>query len=100
MSAALASALYVGRVRHRRVVPRTHAFTYPLFMLFLDLDELPQVFAGRWLWRYERRGLAAFHRADYLGDPRQPLREAVCDLVAARTGARPRGPVRMLTHLR
>lgn len=99
-SAAPASALYVGRVRHRRYAPRAHAFAYPLFMLYLDLDELPAVFAGRWLWRYERRGVAAFHRADYLGDARQPLREAVRDLVATRTGTRPGGPIRMLTHLR
>jgi DUF1365 family protein len=95
-----ASALYVGRLRHRRYAPRLHAFDYRLFMLYLDLAELPEVFAGRWLWRHERRGMAAFHRADYLGDPRQPLRDAVLDLVEARTGARPRGAVRMLTQLR
>ena len=94
------SALYVGRVRHRRFAPRPHAFSYRLFMLYLDLDELPDVFAGRWLWRHERRGLAAFHRADYLGDARQPLIDAVRDLVETRTGCRPRGPVRMLTHVR
>ena len=99
-AAAAASAVYVGHVRHRRYAPRPHDFSYRLFMLYLDLDELPGVFAGRWLWRYERRGVAAFHRADYLGDPRQPLRDAVCDLVQARTGSRPRGAVRMLTHLR
>ncbi|MBX3027203.1 DUF1365 domain-containing protein [bacterium] len=99
-TAAPASALYVGRVRHRRHAPRPHVFSYRLFMLYLDLDELPALFTGRWLWRYERRGVAAFHRADYLGDRRQPLGEAVRDLVAARTGSRPDGPVRMLTHLR
>ena len=37
---ASASALYVGRVRHRRHAPRPHAFTWPLFMAYLDLDEL------------------------------------------------------------
>ncbi|MDX2166920.1 MAG: DUF1365 domain-containing protein [Deltaproteobacteria bacterium] len=97
---ALASALYVGQVRHRRYAPRPHAFRYRLFQLYLDLDELPRVFAGRWLWRLERRGVAAFHRADYLGDPRQPLADAVRDLVAARLGRRPAGPIRVLTHLR
>lgn len=94
------SALYVGQLRHRRHTPRPHAFAYRLFMLYLDLDELPSLFTGRWLWRYERRGVAAFHRADYLGDPRQPLREAVLDRVEAHCGRRPRGPIRMLTHLR
>jgi DUF1365 family protein len=97
---ATASALYVGQVRHRRYLPRPHAFRYRLFQLYLDLDELPDLFAGRWLWRVERRGVAAFHRADYLGDPRQPLVEAVRDLVEARLGTRPTGPIRLLTHLR
>ena len=43
------SALYVGWVRHRRLTPRPHAFRYRLFLLWLDLDELDRVFAGRWL---------------------------------------------------
>ena len=44
--------------------------------------------------------LARFRRADYLGDPAAPLDVAVRDLVQARLGARPAGPVRMLAHLR
>ena len=39
----LESALYVGWVRHRRTTPRAHAFTYPVFMTYLDLAELDQV---------------------------------------------------------
>ncbi len=94
------SALYEGWVRHRRRGPRPHAFRYRLFMLWLDLDELDSAFRGRWLWSVDRANLAAFHRRDYLGDPRQPLADAVRDLVATRTGRRPSGPVRLLTHPR
>ncbi|TBV76351.1 DUF1365 domain-containing protein [Pseudoxanthomonas winnipegensis] len=97
---ALASALYVGRVRHRRHAPKPHAFTWPLFMAYLDLDELDRVFAGRWLWSRGRRNVVEFRRADFLGDAAVPLDQAVRDLVQARTGQRPRGPIRMLTHLR
>lgn len=95
-----ASCLYVGNVRHRRFHPRDHAFTYPLFMVLLDLDELPSVFARRWFWSVDRRNLASFRRRDHLGPPEVPLGDAVRDLVAARTGRRPAGPVRLLTHLR
>ena len=95
-----ASALYVGHVRHRRHAPRPHAFRYRLCQLYLDLDELPTLFGGRWLWGVERRTLAAFHRRDYLGDARQPLADAVRDLVESRTGRRPDGPIRLLTHPR
>ncbi|HKI99489.1 MAG TPA: DUF1365 domain-containing protein [bacterium] len=94
------SALYEGQVRHRRFGGVEHAFNYRLFMMYLDLSELPTLFRGRWLWSARRPTLAWFRRADYLGDPAVPLDVAVRDLVEQRTGERPTGPVRMLTHLR
>jgi uncharacterized protein len=94
------SALYVGWVRHRRHFPGQHAFRYRLFLLWLDLDELERVFAGRWLWSTGRINLAWWRRADYLGDPARPLADAVRDEVARQTGARPAGPIRLLTHPR
>lgn len=96
----LASAVYTGWVRHRRHAPHPHEFRYRLFQLYLDLDEIDRVFAGRWLWSVERRNLAEFRRSDYLGNPATPLKQAVLDRVEAETGARPDGPVRLLTHLR
>ncbi|KAA9134196.1 DUF1365 domain-containing protein [Marinihelvus fidelis] len=94
------SAIYSGRVEHCRYTPVEHAFTYRLFMLYLDLDELDRVFAGRWLWSTRRSALARFRRADHLGDPERPLADCVRDRVAADTGFRPEGPIRLLTHLR
>ncbi|HXY20081.1 MAG TPA: DUF1365 domain-containing protein, partial [Gemmatimonadales bacterium] len=94
------SCLYRGMVRHRRLRPVRHAFRYGLFMLYLDLAELPEVFDGRWLWSVRRPAPAWFRRADHLGDPAKPLDGEVRDLVAARTGRRPTGPIRLLTHLR
>ncbi len=94
------SALYLGSVRHRRFAPRAHAFEYRLFMAYLDLAELDRVFRGHWLWSAKRPALAWLKRSDYLGDPAVPLDQAVRDRVAQETGARPTGPIRMLTHLR
>lgn len=94
------SCLYVGQVRHRRQNPPQHQFAYRLFMVYLDLDELPYVFQGRWLWSVTRPNVAWFKRSDHLGDPRIPLRDAVRDLVTEQTGRRPQGPIRLLTHLR
>ncbi len=96
----LHSAIYTGWVRHRRHAPKALAFRYPLFLMYLDLGELDQVFTRRWLWSVGRRNLAEFRRSDYLGDPAQPLDEAVRDRVQQHTGERPLGSVRMLTHLR
>jgi hypothetical protein len=69
-------------------------------MAYVDLDELPELFDERWLWSARRAAVARFRRRDYLGDPGVPLPEAVRDLVAERTGRRPAGPIRLLTHLR
>lgn len=71
-----------------------------MFMLYLDLAELPQLFDGTPCWSARHRALAWFKRSDYLGPPDLPLDRAVRDLVEAKTGARPMGPIRLLTHLR
>jgi uncharacterized protein len=86
------SAIYEGTVRHRRFADRSNEFTHDVALAYVDLDELPELpLHGR---------LVRFERSDYLGDPSQPLSGAVRDLVEARTGSRPRGPIRLLTQLR
>jgi DUF1365 family protein len=94
------SALYRGSVRHRRFAPVAHEFRYRLFLLYLDLAELDEVFAGRWLWSSSRPAWARFDRRDHLGDPAEPLDVSVRNLVERETGTRPAGPIRLLTHLR
>jgi DUF1365 family protein len=97
------SALYSGWVRHRRHKPVQNAFTYALFMTWLDLDELDDVFRGRWFWSAKAFNLVWFRRADYMrgsSKPGQNLSEAVRDFVETRVGSRPTGPIRLLTHLR
>jgi DUF1365 family protein len=69
-------------------------------MMYLDLSEMEEVFRGRWLWSADRLNIASFNRAYHLGDPSIPLDEAVRDIVVARSGSRPEGPIRMLTQLR
>ena len=94
------SCIYTGHLRHRRFDPVENVFDYRLFMMYLDLDELPTLFEGHWLWSTNRPALARFRRDDYLGSPDMPLDEAVRSLVAERTAEKPRGPIRLLTHLR
>lgn len=96
----LHSALYEGEVSHRRAAPVRHAFRYRLFMLYVDLEELPTLFCRRWLWSAKGPNLAWFRRGDHLGPAEQPLAESVRDFVAASTGQRPSGAIRLLTHFR
>jgi DUF1365 family protein len=94
------SCLYEGSVRHRRTGAVPQEFRYPLFMAYLDLDELPALFEEPWLWSARRPAVAWFRRADHLGAPSVPLRDAVGELVWKETGTPVQGPIRLLTHLR
>ena len=94
------SAIYEGWVRHIRHKPARHAFQYRLFMAYVDLDELDQVFDGRWLWSTRRPAIARFRPSDHLDGSCGNLAEGVRALVRERSGLRLDGPVRLLTHLR
>ena len=94
------SCVYEGTVRHRRDAPVRHSFHYSIFMMYLDLAELPDLFHERWFWSPATPNLAWFRQGDHLGDPQRPLDRNVRDLVESKTGRRPAGPIRLLTHLR
>ena len=96
----LHSCLYEGQVRHRRNSPVAHAFTYRIFQVFLDLDELDTVFRRRLFWSTKGPSVAWFRRSDHLGPPEQPLPQTVREFVQQETGIVSTGPVRLLTHLR
>lgn len=99
-AAPLASALYVGAVRHRRLSPRPHAFSYPVYQLLLDLDELPRIEEEVGLFRHNARGWSAVFDDDYLGPSRRPIREKLRDWLAARGIGLGGRRVLLLTHAR
>lgn len=99
-NAGLASAVYEGVVRHRRLAPHPHAFSYRMAQLYLDLDEVDQVFDQRWLWSSKGRNVAQFRRSDYMDPPDISLAEAVRQRIEKATSKRHDGPIRLLTHLR
>ncbi len=94
-----ASCAYVGTVRHRRVEP-AHEFSYPIFLPYLDLEELSGVLRATRLWSDRRAAPARFRRSDFLGDPEVPLVAAVREVAQRQAGVAAAGPVRMLGSLR
>lgn len=98
--APLRSGIYVGHVAHRRHGPPEHGFRRPLAMPLLFLDELDEVMERHPLWSARHPSPIWFRRADYLGDPAQPLDDAVRDVVFERLRRRPDGPVAVLTQPR
>lgn len=94
------SCIYEGSIRHRRFRPIENTFRYRLFFMYLDLDEMEDVFNLHPLWSIQKGNFAGFYREDHLGDPNVPLKQAVCDEVNRQIGQAPSGPIRLMTHFR
>ena len=94
------SAIYEGVLMHHRLHPKNHSFSQNVAMVYLDLDELDQVFSLHPAWSLNRFNCASFRREDYHGDPALPLADAVRATVLRHGGQHLQGPVRMLTNLR
>ncbi len=93
------SKLYVGQVKHRRHTPTTHEFDYKMFMVLLDLDEIPELFDGYLLWSARSFNIAWFNRNSHFGEPESSLKSSIIKLVKTETGVIINGPVMLLTHL-
>ncbi|MFN2288900.1 MAG: DUF1365 domain-containing protein [Chromatocurvus sp.] len=96
----MTSRLYTGLLRHRRHLPRAHHFSYRVFMPFLRLDELPELFDGIPLWSARRPALGWFRRSDFLGDPGVDLGDEVRRRIFEDTGRHHTGPIYLLANLR
>lgn len=94
------TSLYVGTIRHRRVAPLAHAFTYTIFMPLLDIDALEEAMAVSRLTSYNGRNLASFDERDHFGDPAEPLRVRVERSAREHGVTLPAGRIFLLTHLR
>lgn len=104
------SCIYEGTVSHCRFEPVEHRFNYRLFMLFLDLSELPTL-VGKSSGAYARSestrplisgskfSLSSFLSSDHLIGV-DALDSQVRELVLKESGQRPSGPIRLLTQLR
>jgi DUF1365 family protein len=69
-------------------------------MVYLDLDELPDLLKGSRLLSTHRFTPASFCRSDHAGEPADGLKETILELVRQETGICLNGPVRLLTQLR
>lgn len=96
----VAAELYEGTVAHRRHGSHARSFTPRLFLAHLDVDALPGSLDRLPGWSARRAAPLHFRRRDYLDGGDAPLGDAVRDLVQARLGRRPAGPVTLLAQLR
>ncbi|ATC63906.1 DUF1365 domain-containing protein [Nibricoccus aquaticus] len=98
------SCLYECRVMHHRFTPKAHRFAYRIFMMAIDLDELPDLHRRLRLFSVNRPNLYSFREGDHL--PATPTHNPSPDNPAARpqpssnaSSAPPSLKARVLAHL-
>jgi len=74
VSAIPCSAIYVGEVSHTRLRPRRHALRYRIFMLLLDLDDVPSLHKRLRWFSLGRFNLTSFRERDHGDGTSTPLR--------------------------
>jgi DUF1365 family protein len=94
------SGIFVGTLRHRRFSPVSHVFTYPVFMVLLDIDRIAELMQVSRVTSYNHWNWASFDDRDHLGHPGSTLR-ARLEADARLAGVPPpTGRIFLLTHLR
>lgn len=106
------SCIFQGYVRHHRFAPVVNKFTYGVYYLMLDLDELDSVFRNRWFWSTGQFSFAWLRTKDHFKDfdfdsvrPSERLRKCVVSLleqkgIESAPGELKVGAIKLLTQVR
>jgi DUF1365 family protein len=96
----MGSALYEGRIRHRRRGEVENAFSYRFWQVLLDLDEVDEISRRIPFFSHNRFNLVGFADRDHMGPEASPVRRKLASWFAARGLALPDGRVQLLAGLR
>ncbi|WP_454885047.1 DUF1365 domain-containing protein [Sphingomonas oryzagri] len=91
------SALYAGRILHRRIRPRAHRLRYRIVSLLLDLDEIDALTGRLRFFSRNRFNLFSFHDRDYAAGSTMPLRAQIEQHLDSASIDLTGGPIRLLT---
>src|ERR1044072_3886073 len=94
------SAICFCTIRHCCFEPRRHDFTYPLFMVLLDIDRGPELMKMSMFLSHNHFNWATYDERDHFGNPSFTLRDRL-EIAASAQGLNlPDGQIFLLTHLR
>ena len=96
----IGSSLCVGSLMHHRIEAPQHRFGYPLCMLLLDLDELPDLDRRLRLLGHNRSRPLSFRDGDHFGGDAGPVRDKVESFLRREGIEPPGGRILLLTHPR
>ena len=77
------SHIYCGHITHRRFTPKSHSFSYQLYMLALDVDEMQAKQSPKGIFGFSWFNLLRFKEKDYLRDEPECLKQRILNKVDA-----------------
>ena len=94
------SRIYRGQIRHRRFTPKSHSFSYKLYMLALDVDEMQAEQSPRGIFGFYWFNLLRFKEQDYLKGEPKSLKQRIKNKIATLSGAEDISRIIMLVQVR
>jgi len=94
------SRIYRGQIRHRRFTPKSHSFSYKLYMLALDVDEMQAEQSPRGIFGFYWFNLLRFKEKDYLKGEPKSLKQRIKNKIATLSGAEDISRIIMLVQVR
>ena len=94
------SHIYSGQIRHRRHAPKSHSFSYKLYMLALDVDEMQAMQAPPGIFGFSWFNLLRFKENDYLRDEPKCLKQRIKNKVVTLSGFEDISRISMLVQVR
>ncbi|WP_299797108.1 DUF1365 domain-containing protein [uncultured Shewanella sp.] len=94
------SGIYQGKVFHRRYGEYQHAFSYPIFMMAIDLDEQTEILGKSMLFGRRWFNPIRFFEKDYLKSEPDPLKQRIALKVNELGGIRPITRILVLAQCR
>jgi len=94
------SCMYECRVMHQRMKPKLHRFEYPLFMFYLDLDEIDVLSKRLRLLSRNRFNFFSFRDADHIRVKSSQVKQDLASYLHTQGVELGNGRAYLLTHLR
>jgi len=95
-----ANQIYTGTIHHRRFTPKDHSFSYQLFMLALDVQQMENKQGATGFFGFSALKPLWFKEKDYLKGELKPLTERIKNKVRQLNGMNDISRITMLAQVR
>lgn len=94
------NAIYTGKVRHRRFNKAQNFFSYRVFMMYCNVNDMADICAKSLFWSFNKANIASFSDKDYLSDFQGTLYNKVNQAIVANGYSACTGKIFLLSNWR